>query len=315
MSTKVNYWSDVFTHLKPFDELGRDDLVPLYDKVNDYISSISKHDRYYFTKTEKEINPAIEYQNENKTFSHYHLNYTSIDEFNNTTEPIYVNHEHLNKYSLCEKIGFRKLEYLGCGLVPDARNEKIYDGLKYIYLEFPKEIVMDNLTNLSCWDTNHLEGENVWDEYQFEKIKKYIDEVESTGGWTNKNWVSKLNQYDRVYSDVVEYKNYTPGCGKPPYFFKWRIGFYPEWYISIKDFGLMYPIISKSVDKLFSDGIHRLVNNSLAGTDTPYLLKITEDMIDDNIIKAKTPHYFDKKRLYLEINLNEKTIDYYYEKD
>ena len=202
MSTKVNYWSDVFTHLKPFDELNRDDLVPLYDKVNDYISSISKHDRYYFTKTEKEINPAIEYQNENKTFSHYHLNYTSIDEFNNTTEPIYVNHEHLNKYSLCEKIGFRKLEYLGCGLVPDARNEKIYDGLKYIYLEFPKEIVMDNLTNLSCWDTNHLEGENVWDEYQFEKIKKYIDEVESTGGWTNKNWVSKLNQYDRVYSDV-----------------------------------------------------------------------------------------------------------------
>ena len=107
MSTKVNYWSDVFTHLKPFDELNRDDLVPLYDKVNDYISSISKHDRYYFTKTEKEINPAIEYQNENKTFSHYHLNYTSIDEFNNTTEPIYVNHEHLNKYSLCEKIGFR----------------------------------------------------------------------------------------------------------------------------------------------------------------------------------------------------------------
>ena len=246
MSTKVNYWSDVFTHLKPFDELNRDDLVPLYDKVNDYISSISKHDRYYFTKTEKEINPAIEYLNENKTFSLYHLNYTSIDEFNNTTEPIYVNHEHLNKYSLCEKIGFRKLEYLGCGLVPDARNEKIYDGLKYIYLEFPKEIVMDSLTNLSCWDTNHLEGENVWDEYQFEKIKKYIDEVESTGGWTNKNWVSKLNQYDRVYSDVVKYKKYTPGCGKPPYFFKWRVGFYPEWYISTKDFGLMYPIISKS---------------------------------------------------------------------
>ena len=315
MSTKVNYWSDVFTHLKPFDELNRDDLVPLYDKVNDYISSISKHDRYYFTKTEKEINPAIEYQNENKTFSHYHLNYTSIDEFNNTTEPIYVNHEHLNKYSLCEKIGFRKLEYLGCGLVPDARNEKIYDGLKYIYLEFPKEIVMDSLTNLSCWDTNHLEGENVWDEYQFEKIKKYIDEVESTGGWTNKNWVSKLNQYDRVYSDVVKYKKYTPGCGKPPYFFKWRVGFYPEGYISTKDFGLMYPIISKSHNKLFSDGIHRLINNSLAGTDTPYLLKIREDMIDDNIIKARTPHYFDKKRLYLEINLNQKTIDYYFEKD
>ena len=315
MSTKVNYWSDVFTHLKPFDELNRDDLVPLYDKVNDYISSISKHDRYYFTKTEKEINPAIEYQNENKTFSHYHLNYTSIDEFNNTTEPIYVNHEHLNKYSLWEKIGFRKLEYLGCGLVPDARNEKIYDGLKYIYLEFPKEIVMDSLTNLSCWDTNHLEGENVWDEYQFEKIKKYIDEVESTGGWTNKNWVSKLNQYDRVYSDVVKYKKYTPGCGKPPYFFKWRVGFYPEWYISTKDFGLMYPIISKSHNKLFSDGIHRLINNSLAGTDTPYLLKIREDMIDDNIIKARTPHYFDKKRLYLEINLNQKTIDYYFEKD
>ena len=315
MSTKVNYWSDVFTHLKPFDELNRDDLVPLYDKVNDYISSISKHDRYYFTKTEKEINPAIEYQNENKTFSHYHLNYTSIDEFNNTTEPIYVNHEHLNKYSLCEKIGFRKLEYLGCGLVPDEKKKKIYDGLKYIYLEFPKEIVMDNLTNLSCWDTNHLEGENVWDEYQFEKIKKYIDEVESTDGWTNKNWVSKLNQYDRVYSDVVKYKKYTPGCGKPPYFFKWRLGFYPEWYISTKDFGLMYPIISKSHNKLFSDGIHRLINNSLAGTDTPYLLKIREEMIDDNIIKARTPHYFDKKRLYLEINLNQKTIDYYFEKD
>ena len=59
----------------------------------------------------------------------------------------------------------------------------------------------------------------------------------------------------------------------------------------------------------------RLINNSLAGTDTPYLLKIREDMIDDNIIKARTPHYFDKKRLYLEINLNQKTIDYYFEKD
>ena len=82
--TKVNYWSDVFTHLKPFDELGRDDLVPLYDKVNDYISSLPKHNRYYFIETEKEINPAIEYQNEDKTFFHYHLNYTSIDEFNNT---------------------------------------------------------------------------------------------------------------------------------------------------------------------------------------------------------------------------------------
>ena len=73
----------------------------------------------------------------------------------------------------------------------------------------------------------------------------------------------------------------------------------------------MYPIISKSVNKLFSDGIHRLVNNSIAGIDTPYFLKVTEDIIDSNIIKAKTPHYFDKQRLYMEVNLEKKSTDYY----
>jgi hypothetical protein len=309
--TKVNYWSDVFTHLKPFDELGRDDLVPLYDKVNDYISSLPKHNRYYFSEGSKPTNPANEYQNEDKTWLHYHLSYTSIDEFNNTTKPIYFHGEHPNKYSLKEKDGHRKLDFLGCGLVQDARSEQIYDGLKYVYLEFPKEIVMNNLTNLSCWDIAGFEGEDIWDEYQFEKIKKYVDDVESTGGWTNENWVSKLNQYDKLYPDVVKRKYYEPGCGTPPYYLKWRINFYPEWYISIKDFGLMYPIITKSVNKLFADGIHRLVNNSLAGTDTPYLLKVTEDIIDDNIIKAKTPHYFDKQRLYVEVNLEKKSTDYY----
>ena len=50
--------------------------------------------------------------------------------------------------------------------------KKIYDGLKNLFRD--KRNNMDNLTNLSCWDIDGFEGENVWDEYQFELDKQNI---------------------------------------------------------------------------------------------------------------------------------------------
>ena len=312
--TKIKFFSDSFTHFKPFDEVDANTIVSIYDRVYDYITSLPPDSNREFIKSKRELNRDIEWQNSGSYFNYYHLDYVSNDEINNPTiNPIYYNGEDEQKYSLYKKDSFRRKPRLSCGLLADARHEKIYDAKKYIYLEFPKDIIMNYMTNLSCWDIESLDNGSlpVWDEYQFEKIKKYVSEVESSGGWTNKNWVTKLQEYDTRYPNKTKYKSFEVGCGKPPYLYQWRIGFYPEWYISVKDMGIIYPKLVKSVDKFFSDGIHRLVNSSLAGQDMPYFLKLQEQHIGKDIIDVQTPEYFNKERLYMKVDLKNKVIDYY----
>ena len=314
---KINYWFDVFDNFKPFDEVSIDDIIPLYDLVDKQIvnrymgdnqTKMAEGDRFEIGSRQK-----LDYNNE--YFTHYHLSFLPKIEYENpSTKEYFFGRKSEDLYSLTRRDGDVLRRFLDCGIVHAARSQKIFDSKKLIYLEFPKQIILNYLNTHSNWDIDSLEsidGKNVWDELQYFKIKEFVNEVESSNnGWRTTNWIKILNEYDKKYPNLVKNKSYKPNCGKPPYYYKWRHNFNIEWYLAHKEFGLIYPVVSLSNSKLFSDGIHRLTNNALAGYNLPFFIKRTKPLLDKIFIRCLIPAYFDDKCLLLEIDTSVKEITF-----
>jgi hypothetical protein len=314
---KINYWFDVFDNFKPFDEVDVDDIIPLYDLVDEQIV-----DRYMGNnQTTKgggdrfEIGSRKKLDHNNEYFTHYHLSFLPKVEYENpSVKEYFFGTENKNTYSLIDRCGDVSKKYFDCGIVHAVRSQKIFDSKKLIYLEFPKQIILDYLNTLSNWDIDGLEPidrKKVWDDLQYFKIRKFVDEVEfSDDGWRTSNWIKIINEYDQKYPDLVKNKNYKPECGKPPFYYMWRKNFNIEWYLVHKEFGLIYPVVSLSNSKLFSDGIHRLTNNALSGYNLPFFIKRTQPLLDKTFIRCLTPAYFNNKCLLLEVNTSDKEITF-----
>ena len=318
--TKINHLSNVFDKFKPFDVIDIKECVPLYDSIDDYIknnlnlNNKQKNGRFQCRQDKRPLpldHPAIMLQNDNaEYFLSYSVNFIPEDEYNDPSiETFWKNPELAETYSIVKKEEYKPARDFITGLVQDARIYSLHRVKKLVYLEFPKEILLEYMTNFSFEDDDY-------DEYQFPKMREFVKEVESSGGWRTKNWISIMNEFDKKYPDTVVNKKFKPGYARPPFYYSWRQNFFIEWFLSVRDFGICYPAIdspaSHNRDELshrfFGGGIHRLTNNALCGYNMPFFLRITDDNLRQSKLKCVTPKYFDEKHLLLEIDLIEKTI-------
>jgi hypothetical protein len=318
-SEKINHLSNVFDNFKPFDEVDIKECVPLYDSIDDYIknnlnlNNKQNNDRFQCRQERRPTHPTIMWQNDNaEYFTSYRVDFIPEDEYNNpSVEKIWRNGEFTDTYSIVKKEKYKLIPSFVTGLVQDARFLSLKSVKKLVYLEFPKEVLLEYMTNFSAMNDDY-------DEYQFPKMMEFVKEVESSGGWRTKNWITIMYEFDKKYPDTVVNRGFKPGGGRPPFYYSWRLNFFVEWFLSVRDFGIGYPLISSPSRYLpgtlthshgfFNGGIHRLTNNTLCGYNMPFFLRITDDNLRQTKLKCVTPKYFGGKHLLLEIDLIDETI-------
>lgn len=169
---------------------------------------------------------------------------------------------------------------------------------RFIFVTLPKNIILKNNNALL-----HNQNLNI--------LKNFIDEVEnSQDKWNNENWKKIQSSYD------LKYPNQTTNTNKKEPVYAWRADFSIEWYMSLKEEGIINPIlyfIDKKPDTRIKtarwefDGraTHRLFLIAKAGYDIPLLLR------HDNDTELE---YFSVKDRYpkkLELNIKDKKIKLY----
>lgn len=166
----------------------------------------------------------------------------------------------------------------------------------FIYFTLPHELINNYMNAMhDNVDTNIL--------------KKFIHEVNNSDkGWDVDNYTSLMEEYDRMYPEKTSYTDFFQTHTQ----FKWRQDFKPQEYVSIKNTGLIYPIVYDSTSFMLKRGTHRATYLALCNSDVPVFLQYPNTTLDTNIVyEITTPSHFGGYPLKAVVDVANKKINYY----
>jgi hypothetical protein len=163
----------------------------------------------------------------------------------------------------------------------------------FIYLSVPNKVMKEYF--ISTHDNKNVKY-----------IKEFVDEINNTTGWSSDKWRILLEEYDKKHPII---KNYDTMLGEMKEL-EWRADFIPEQYISIKENGLVFPIIYNNTRTILSRGTHRALACELADYDVPFFIQVKKDDIVDNILYIESEPVFTFGRLHIEVDYTKKEIKY-----
>ena len=153
-------------------------------------------------------------------------------------------------------------------------SKEIYEEGKFILLSIPKEIINN-------YQTNSITSNSL------DVVREFVKDVENTCGW-NGDW----KKVEKIYDLRCGNKN-------------WKSDFSFEWYISMKEDGIIFPPFFLN-ERLLNRGTHRCYLGALAGYDYLFFHKCTSD-------KFKTlsgKRYWSNDILELNVDSLNKSIEY-----
>ena len=164
----------------------------------------------------------------------------------------------------------------------------IKDG-KFIYLPVPKDFINKNVTS-SLHNA------------KLEIIKQYVREIENN----MQDWKKIQEKYNLKYPEMTDHHLL------PDPVYKWSRDFSMEWYMSLKEDGIMNPLIFfeekvRGRWLLNGRGTHRTYLTALAGYDMPLFLRVDNEqnpVYENDRIEA-----IDK----IEINMKSKVVKFHYD--
>lgn len=163
----------------------------------------------------------------------------------------------------------------------------------FIYLSVPNEVMKKYF--ISTHDNKDVS-----------KIKDFVKKVEKEVGWKRNRWRLIQEDFDKKYPKI---KNYDTMLGEVKEL-EWRADFIPEQYISIKENGLVFPIVYNNKKTILSRGTHRALACELAGYDVPFFIQVKKDDLLNKILYIESEPVFTFGKLHIEINYTEKEIKY-----
>lgn len=166
----------------------------------------------------------------------------------------------------------------------------------FIYFTIPHEII-----------NNYMNA--MHDNSDTTILKNFIHEVNSTElGWEKENYTSIMDKYDRLYPEQTSYTDFFETHTQ----FKWRQDFKPQEYVSIKNKGLIYPIVYDNTSFMLKRGTHRATYLALCESDVPVFLQYPSTPTDlDITYEITTPPHFRGYPLKAVVNVANKQISYY----
>ncbi len=116
--------------------------------------------------------------------------------------------------------------------------------------------------------------------------------------------ISLVDEYDKKYKDIGKYVDYFGDFNEPA----WRIDLDAGQYVSIKENGLIYPIMFNSTKHAFSRGTHRALFLAHTKSNVPFILQHPKNKRKWEVELAEN---FDEKNITMRINLDKKSLKFY----
>jgi hypothetical protein len=136
-------------------------------------------------------------------------------------------------------------------------------------------------------------------------FREFMTEVDTTD--LSRDVVLNLvDEYDTKYKNVGKYIDYFGDWADPA----WRLDLDVGQYISIKENGLIYPIMFNSRTHAFSRGTHRALFLAHTKSNVPFILQHPKNKRKWEVELAEN---FDEKNITMRINLDKKSLKFYRE--
>ena len=290
----VNYWFDTFKHLKPFD------IIPYQDMIDLYLKNQTILDGFAAGKLKVcKCKPRID----GKGRTHYcrhrveklggdnerpvNSDIEKIDEdgFWLGYNPRYYNINPYGNKVTQAKADVVSMDMSGVGETWDS----------FIYLELPS------------WLFNKYQTA-VHSNRDVSYFRKFMDDVDKTD-LSKESVAELLGKYDKKYKDVGKYVDFYGDFNDPA----WRLDLDVGQYISIKQSGLIYPIMFNCKEYAFTRGTHRALFTAHTGSDVPFILQYPKMNGEEMQISwsIELAENFNEEHIRMKINLQEKSLKFY----
>ena len=256
-----------------FKHLKSFDIVPYQDMVDLYLKNQSLLDKSGKEKLGGDNERPLNSDVEEVDHKGFWLGYN----------PRYYNIDPLGKKVTQAKADVVSMDMVGVG--------KTWDD--FIYLELPS------------WLFNKYQTA-VHSNRDVSNFRKFMNDVDTTNLSSESVW-KLIDDYDEKYNDDGKYVDYFGDFNDPA----WRLDLDAGQYVSIKQNGLIYPIMFNSTTHAFTRGTHRALFLAHTGSDVPFVMQYKKGRRRWQIELAEN---FDEKNVIMDVDLNKKSLKFYRDK-
>jgi len=253
-----------------FKDLKHFDIVPYQDMIDLYLTNQSLLDKGSFEKLGGDNERPVNSDVEKVDHKGFWLGYN----------PRYYNINPIGDTITQAKADVVSMDMAGVG--------KTWDD--FIYLEIPS------------WLFNKYQTA-VHSNRDVSYFRKFMDDVDKTD-LSSESVVKLKDEYDEKYKDDGKYVDYFGDFNDPA----WRLDLDVSQYVSIKQNGLIYPIMYNSKKYVFNRGTHRALFLAHTNSDVPFIMQYPRGRKKWEIELAEN---FDEKHVIMRVDLEKKSLKFY----
>ena len=137
-------------------------------------------------------------------------------------------------------------------------------------------------------------------------FREFMNDVDKTN-FKRYNVLKLKKQYDKKYKEIGKYVDWYGDFHDPA----WRLDLDVGQYVSIKQNGLIYPIMFNSTTHAFTRGTHRALFLAHTGSDVPFVMQYKRGTTRWQVELAEN---FDEQNVIMDVDLNKKSLKFYRDK-
>jgi hypothetical protein len=276
---RKRFYFDTFEHLSSFDILKGEEVIDLYLK-NHLLLGKEGHEKQGGDNAE----PLFD--------TKHNIDPTA---FWNGYSPAYYEIESFKNYS--DK-GRKGITYSADAFAKADVVSMDLSGLNdtwthFIYLELPNKLFVD------YQDKVHSNPDiNIFKKFVNSVLEKDLNKEEIIG-------LAEI--YDKRHPEFITFDNYF---GKDEQI-AWRADIELTQLVSIKETGLIYPILYPQTHGIFKRGTHRAIIHALLGFDVPIFMQVPIDIESRNEWKVEMADMFSLPNVTFTVDIENKKLQYY----
>ena len=276
------FYFNTFDHLKSFDTLKGEEVIELYLKNHKLLGEVGYEKRGGTTEA-----PLFDDKDNIKQ-----------DEFWSGHPPAYFSVSDISNY----EVGGKKANYFSKEAFAKADVISMdMSGLNktwthFIYLELPKELLIKYQNKVHS-------NPNI------DIFKKFAEEA-LTDNLSVKEVIELAHSYDIRYPEAHQIKDFFEAREE----IAWRADLDLTQLISIKENGLIYPILYNQSHGIFGRGTHRAIIQALVGFDIPIFLRIPNIGTEQDRWNVTMADMFNLPNVNFDIDLTNRNLTFYSDK-
>lgn len=273
------FYFDTFDHLTNFDTVKGEEVIELYLKNHKLLGEVG-----YEKRGGTQAGPLFNDKHDIKQ-----------DEFWSGHPPAYFSVSDISSY----EVGGKKANYYSKEAFAKADVISMdMSGLNktwthFVYLELPKKLLIEYQNKV-----HSNPNIDIFKQFGKEALSKDMNV---------KDIIELAHSYDIRYPEAHKIQDFFEAREE----IAWRADLDLTQLISIKDNGLIYPILYNQSHGIFGRGTHRAIIQALVGFDVPIFLRIPNIGTEQNIWNVTMADMFSIPDVNFNINLDNNSLTFY----